>query len=100
MRSKGVRLALYDEPSASLDPKAEFGEFLLLLPCREFDVMLTTPVPELFERLRAMKGQRTMLFITQYVSSLVLLCGFVVVVQRRSIYSDNYPRLTIAGSVI
>lgn len=43
MRTNGVRLALYDEPSASLDPKAEF---------------------ELFERLRAMKGQRTMLFIT------------------------------------
>jgi len=26
MRTKGVRLALYDEPSASLDPKAEFGK--------------------------------------------------------------------------
>lgn len=25
MKSEGVRLALYDEPSASLDPKAEFG---------------------------------------------------------------------------
>lgn len=30
MRSKGVRLALYDEPSASLDPKAEFGETSLM----------------------------------------------------------------------
>ncbi|KAF8336499.1 P-loop containing nucleoside triphosphate hydrolase protein [Cantharellus anzutake] len=43
MRANGVKMAIYDEPSASLDPKAEFA---------------------LFERLRAMKGQRTMLFIT------------------------------------
>lgn len=59
-----------------------------VLPCPEVDVMLTTPGSELFERLRAMKGQRTMLFITQYVSSLVLLCGFVVV--RGDDLLDNY----------
>ncbi|KAG8892576.1 hypothetical protein FRC00_011857 [Tulasnella sp. 408] len=38
-----VKLLAYDEPSAALDPKAEFA---------------------LFERLRSLKGDKTMLFIT------------------------------------
>lgn len=71
MRSKGVKLSIYDEPSASLDPKAEFGEFkpidLLLMVVILMVHRPSVGLSELFERLRAMKGQRTMLFITQYV---------------------------------
>ncbi len=39
MRTNGVKMAIYDEPSASLDPKAEFGllrvwhTFTLLKEC-------------------------------------------------------------------
>ena len=44
-----IRLLCFDEPSAALDPKAEF---------------------ELFERLRNLRGQKTLIFITQ----LVMLC--------------------------
>ncbi|CAE7198365.1 unnamed protein product [Rhizoctonia solani] len=42
--SNNTRLLCYDEPSASLDPKAEF---------------------EIFERLRNLKGEKTMIFVTQ-----------------------------------
>ncbi|CAE6456333.1 unnamed protein product [Rhizoctonia solani] len=42
--SDDVRLLCYDEPSASLDPKAEY---------------------EIFERLRSLRGDKTMIFVTQ-----------------------------------
>ncbi|CUA76087.1 ATP-binding cassette, subfamily C, bacterial [Rhizoctonia solani] len=42
--SDDVRLLCYDEPSASLDPKAEY---------------------EIFERLRSLRGEKTMIFVTQ-----------------------------------
>ena len=33
MRTNGVKMAIYDEPSASLDPRAEFGPSFTLLVC-------------------------------------------------------------------
>ncbi|CCO28929.1 Putative multidrug export ATP-binding/permease protein SAS1788 [Rhizoctonia solani AG-1 IB] len=44
--SEKIRLLCYDEPSASLDPKAEY---------------------EMFERLRQLRGGKTMIFVTQWV---------------------------------
>ncbi|CAE6524067.1 unnamed protein product [Rhizoctonia solani] len=44
--SERIRLLCYDEPSASLDPKAEAA---------------------MFERLRNLRGEKTMIFVTQYV---------------------------------
>jgi hypothetical protein len=46
MDNDDIRLLCFDEPSSALDPKAEF---------------------ELFERLRDFRGQKTLIFITQYV---------------------------------
>ncbi|KAG8702475.1 hypothetical protein FRC09_004717 [Ceratobasidium sp. 395] len=47
--SSKVRLLCYDEPSASLDPKAEY---------------------EMFERLRNLRGDKTMIFVTQMILSI------------------------------
>lgn len=58
--SDNVRLLCYDEPSASLDPKAEFGwSSICCVPSP------LTPTTEMFERLRKLRGEKTMIFVTQ-----------------------------------
>ncbi|EGO19480.1 hypothetical protein SERLADRAFT_453452 [Serpula lacrymans var. lacrymans S7.9] len=54
-----VGLLLFDEPSASLDPTAEHGESV----CIAFVYMLfLIHIQDLFERLRALRGNKTMVF--------------------------------------
>lgn len=53
-----VGLLLFDEPSASLDPTAEHGNIFL-------DIIITSLsqfLVDLFERLRNLRGNKTMLF--------------------------------------
>jgi hypothetical protein len=66
MRSLGsdtetsVGMLLFDEPSAALDPNAEHGTLLPPpdIPC----VRITTGEIDLFERLRELRGSKTMIF--------------------------------------
>ncbi|KAG8947100.1 hypothetical protein FRC00_009267 [Tulasnella sp. 408] len=63
MRSmgNGVKLLAYDEPSAALDPKAEFA---------------------LFERLRSLKGDKTMLFITHRFGYLTKYADQIIYMEK------------------
>ncbi|KAG8930108.1 hypothetical protein FRC01_003253 [Tulasnella sp. 417] len=63
MRSMGdrVKLLAYDEPSAALDPKAEFA---------------------LFERLRGLKGDKTMLFITHRFGYLTKYADQIIYMEK------------------
>lgn len=57
--SARVGLLLFDEPSASLDPTAEFGTRIYIRDC----LAVPTNCPaDLFERLRTLRGDKTMLF--------------------------------------
>ena len=53
-----VGLLLFDEPSASLDPRAEHGMSCL----SPMPIGSLTTFPDLFERLRALRGNKTMIF--------------------------------------
>lgn len=55
-----VGLLLFDEPSAALDPAAENGE--LVLRRYLFCIVLTGERADLFDRLRALRGSKTMVF--------------------------------------
>jgi ABC-type transporter Mla maintaining outer membrane lipid asymmetry ATPase subunit MlaF len=62
---KKVGLLLFDEPSASLDPRAEHGiSFPLCHPCSEMLMGLFLSVADLFTRLRELRGKKTMIFST------------------------------------
>ncbi|KAG9016796.1 hypothetical protein FRB90_002129 [Tulasnella sp. 427] len=56
-----VKLLAYDEPSAALDPKAEFA---------------------LFERLRGLKGDKTMLFITHRFGYLTKYADQIIYMEK------------------
>jgi energy-coupling factor transporter ATP-binding protein EcfA2 len=57
---QSVGLLLFDEPSASLDPTAEHGIFFVIL---EFDDKIIFSIfVDLFERLRNLRGNKTMVF--------------------------------------
>ncbi|CAE6516035.1 unnamed protein product [Rhizoctonia solani] len=65
MKNTGkVRLLCYDEPSASLDPKAEF---------------------EMFERLRELRGGKTMIFVTHRFGHLTKHADLILYVKEGSI---------------
>ena len=55
-----VGLLLFDEPSASLDPVAEHGE-AVIAHRRIASTDISTRL-DLFERLRKLKGDKTMIF--------------------------------------
>ncbi|KAL4065775.1 P-loop containing nucleoside triphosphate hydrolase protein [Scleroderma yunnanense] len=55
-----VGLLLFDEPSASLDPTAEHGKLLCFALVSQ-DLTLHPPL-DLFERLRALRSNKTMIF--------------------------------------
>ena len=62
-----VGLLLFDEPSASLDPRAEHGTSRLFpIPVGS----LTPSFADLFERLRALRGNKTMIFSSHRFGSL------------------------------
>ncbi|KAF8754384.1 (ABC) transporter [Rhizoctonia solani] len=62
--SEKVRLLCYDEPSASLDPKAEY---------------------ETFERLRQLRGGKTMIFVTHRFGHLTKHADLILYVKEGSI---------------
>ncbi|KAH7341765.1 P-loop containing nucleoside triphosphate hydrolase protein [Rhizoctonia solani] len=62
--SEKVRLLCYDEPSASLDPKAEY---------------------EMFERLRKLRGGKTMIFVTHRFGHLTKYADLIFYVKEGSI---------------
>ncbi|KAJ1307532.1 hypothetical protein OPQ81_001629 [Rhizoctonia solani] len=65
MKNSGkVRLLCYDEPSASLDPKAEY---------------------EMFERLRELRGGKTMIFVTHRFGHLTRHADLILYVKEGSI---------------
>ncbi|KAG8763603.1 hypothetical protein FRC11_000862 [Ceratobasidium sp. 423] len=65
MKNTGkVRLLCYDEPSASLDPKAEY---------------------EMFERLRELRGGKTMIFVTHRFGHLTRHADLILYVKEGSI---------------
>ncbi|CAE6410279.1 unnamed protein product [Rhizoctonia solani] len=62
--SEKIRLLCYDEPSASLDPKAEY---------------------EMFERLRQLRGGKTMIFVTHRFGHLTKHADLILYVKEGSI---------------
>lgn len=56
--TSGTGLLLFDEPSASLDPTAEHGEAV----CCQFCSCCSFFYSDLFERLRRLRGSKTMVF--------------------------------------
>ncbi|KAF8323957.1 P-loop containing nucleoside triphosphate hydrolase protein [Clavulina sp. PMI_390] len=63
-----LRLMCFDEPSSAQDPKAEF---------------------ELFERLRAMKGKRTLIFITHRFGHLTKYADLILFMKNGSIVEQG-----------
>ncbi len=75
-----VGLLLFDEPSASLDPTAEHG--MMIFHDQQMGLILLLPL-DLFERLRLLRGNKTMLFsshrfgnLTRH-ADLILFCDFL-----------------------
>ena len=64
---RGPGLLLFDEPSASLDPTAEHGMYLYTLPIIQSSIPLSI---DLFERLRQLRGNKTMIFSSHRFGSL------------------------------
>ncbi|KAG8888842.1 hypothetical protein FRB98_006628 [Tulasnella sp. 332] len=68
-----TRLLAYDEPSAALDPKAEFA---------------------LFERLRALQGDRTMIFITHRFGYLTKYADLIIYMDKgRAVERGSHEEL-------
>ena len=57
-----VGMLLFDEPSASLDPTAEHGKSSQVLLVTAMAVLTRTVGTDLFERLRHLRGDKTMIF--------------------------------------
>jgi hypothetical protein len=80
---QGVGLLLFDEPSASLDPTAEHGAiYPTFFHSLTFEMRFYL---DLFSRLRAMRGNKTMIFSTHRFGNLtrhadLILYVFVVCV--------------------
>ncbi|CAE6431870.1 unnamed protein product [Rhizoctonia solani] len=72
MKNSGkVKLLCYDEPSASLDPKAEY---------------------EMFERLRQLRGGKTMIFVTHRFGHLTRHADLILYVKEGSIIEKGTHR--------
>ncbi|KAG9120881.1 hypothetical protein FRC07_003404 [Ceratobasidium sp. 392] len=73
--SDKVRLLCYDEPSASLDPKAEY---------------------EMFERLRKLRGEKTMIFVTHRFGHLTKYADLILYVKEGSIVEKGTHKELLA----
>ncbi|KAG8699794.1 hypothetical protein FRC08_005098 [Ceratobasidium sp. 394] len=73
--SDQIRLLCYDEPSASLDPKAEY---------------------EIFERLRNLRGERTMIFVTHRFGHLTKHADLILYVKDGSIIEKGTHKQLLA----
>ncbi|CAE6425375.1 unnamed protein product [Rhizoctonia solani] len=66
--SDAIRLLCYDEPSASLDPKAEY---------------------EIFERLRTLRGEKTMIFVTHRFGHLTKHADLIIYVKGGAVVEQG-----------
>ncbi|QRV75040.1 ABC transporter [Ceratobasidium sp. AG-Ba] len=73
--SDHVRLLCYDEPSASLDPKAEY---------------------EIFERLRNLRGEKTMIFVTHRFGHLTKHADLILYLKGGSIIEQGTHKQLLA----
>ncbi|KAF8606642.1 P-loop containing nucleoside triphosphate hydrolase protein [Ceratobasidium sp. AG-I] len=73
--SDKVRLLCYDEPSASLDPKAEY---------------------EMFERLRNLRGEKTMIFVTHRFGHLTKHADLILYVKEGAIVEKGTHKELLA----
>ncbi|KAF8609562.1 P-loop containing nucleoside triphosphate hydrolase protein [Ceratobasidium sp. AG-I] len=73
--SDRVRLLCYDEPSASLDPKAE---------------------QEMFERLRELRGKKTMVFVTHRFGHLTRHADLILYIQEGSVAEQGTHKELLA----
>lgn len=71
--NSSVDLLLFDEPSASLDPRAEHGYFFSLFsflsPSRRMFLNLFYPFTDLFERLETVRQNKTTIYSTHRFGS-------------------------------
>ena len=82
-----VGLLMFDEPSASLDPTAEQGTIdILAFPVYPFDPE-SSSLPDLFSRLRKLRGNKTMIFSTHRFGSLTRHADLILCVSGISLSS-------------
>lgn len=79
-----VGLLLFDEPSASLDPTAEFGMSIY----STFSQCLQICSADLFERLRNLRGNKTMLFSSHRFGNLTRHADLILYVILLDVYFD------------
>ncbi|CEL55404.1 ABC transporter B family member 25, mitochondrial OS=Arabidopsis thaliana GN=ABCB25 PE=1 SV=1 [Rhizoctonia solani AG-1 IB] len=73
--SSSTRLLCYDEPSASLDPKAEY---------------------EIFERLRSLRGEKTMVFVTHRFGHLTKHADLIIYVKDGAVVEQGTHKTLLA----
>ncbi|KAH7338087.1 P-loop containing nucleoside triphosphate hydrolase protein [Rhizoctonia solani] len=73
--SEKIRLLCYDEPSASLDPKAEAG---------------------MFERLRNLRGEKTMIFVTHRFGHLTKHADLIIYISEGSVIEQGTHKSLLA----
>ncbi|KAJ1305362.1 hypothetical protein OPQ81_000377 [Rhizoctonia solani] len=73
--SEKTRLLCYDEPSASLDPKAEAG---------------------MFERLRNLRGEKTMIFVTHRFGHLTKHADLIIYISEGSVIEQGTHKSLLA----
>ncbi|KAG8723724.1 hypothetical protein FRC12_024444, partial [Ceratobasidium sp. 428] len=83
--SDRVKLLCYDEPSASLDPKAEFST----LTQRHNGVVAETLHTGTFERIRSLQGQKTMIFITHRFGHLTKHANLILYMQDGTVVEQG-----------
>jgi hypothetical protein len=91
MSESNVGLLLFDEPSASLDPATEHGESRrIFLP--EIHTNDIIPWEDLFQRLRQLRGNKTMIFSSHRFGNLTRHADLILYVS--SLLSLWQPSLT------
>ncbi|KZT68754.1 P-loop containing nucleoside triphosphate hydrolase protein [Daedalea quercina L-15889] len=91
-----VGLLLFDEPSASLDPTAEHGALLSTCACA-VGSLSGFLAKDLFERLRQLRGDKTMLFSSHRFGSLTRHADLILymndsVIEEAGIHSELLAR--------
>lgn len=93
-KEHSVGLLLFDEPSASLDPRAEHGKLRQLPTFVPPSVPYpSSSSPDLFERLRALRGNKTMIFSSHRFGSLTRHADLIL-------YAFSFSSLVHPGFLI
>ena len=80
-----VGLLLFDEPSASLDPAAEHGELTLVVLIPICTSLTDSCLPDLFDRLRELRGSKTMVFSSHRFGNLTRHSDLILYVESSSL---------------